>query len=446
VIPFTSTPYGRSLALVFEAAEQNIDHAPTTSTTAALAGYQGDVLRRRVQQAVNNDGMVSAGVADLRDGLRGPMALHSSDKITRERLERWSRAVGWGMQFGTLAQVWARVAHEVITSGEVYVERIQVQTANARDNGLRLRVWGIGSVARDKGVDGHAFDEQGVYAGTYFRGEAAESSRATETGKVTFVADANVSPIRVCYEASAAWGYPLPAPALKGARMLDSLALAELGQAQLDASTQAIGLIEQPALFGQSALTGAASTLTDVDGNVIDEIIPNTFMVARGFKDIKTLTRDTRVIDYGNSQARVAAGMRSTVERIGGAMGSASFSALRGASDQRRRIVSNLDKDSGLDFARAELVDWYVEAELLAGFVVDKATLSWLEVERETANDLQTVKALALEREMGWIDDETAILMRGRVPDVVRGRLANEPAETPEIRRARMTVLQGGIE
>ena len=389
MLPFIATALGRSLALAFEAAEQTVDQAPVISTTAALAGHQGTIVRRRARQAFNNDGTIYNALSDLRDGLRGPMVLHSTDRETMVRIERWSRKVGWFLQFGTLAQVWARVAGEATNTGEVYVERVQVRPTDVTDNGLRLQVWGLDKVDRSKGVDGHEFSDQGVYAGTWFRGPATESNRNATSFVSSFVGDENLIAIRICYEAASVLGYPLPAPALKSARILDSLVLAEMDQAQRDATIHAFGLIPQPTIFGvgESPLTGGSSQFTDVDGNKIDEVTPGQLMLARGMSDVKTVQRRPGVIDYSNAQARVAAGVRSTSERIGGSLGNASFSALRGASDQHRRVVQNLDKDAGLDAARAELAEWYVESELLAGFVVDVTTLSWLETEREVVNE-----------------------------------------------------------
>lgn len=416
------------------------------STTTALAGHQGEIVRRRVRQAKNNDGTVNNALSDLRDGIRGPMVLHSSDRETMARIKRWSRRVGWGLQFGTIAQVWGRVADEIASNGEVYVERVQVNPREPTDNGLRLQVWNLDSVDDSRGIDGHELDEQGVYAGTWFRGDATESSRGRRSLDRRFISDDDLIPIRICYEASAIVGYPLAAPALKAARILDSLALAEMGQAQLDASVHAIGLIEQPALFGsQDTISGQSGTFTDVDGNVVDEITPNSLLLARGIRDVKTVARDSRVIDYENAAARVAAGLRSTTERTGGTMRNASFSALRGAADQRRRVVMSLDRDAGLDYARQELTQWYVEAELLAGFVVDESTLSWLAEARETVNELQQVQALMLRREMGWIDDDSAIRIFGDDPEVIRERLNESRDPTPETRQARLVLLQGGV-
>lgn len=427
MLPFVATPLGRAAALAFEAAEQEVDVAPVMSTGAALAGYQGEVVRRRVRQAANNDGVVANALGDLRDGVRGPMVLHSTDPDTMARIRRWSRRAGYGLQFGTLAQVWARVAHELVTNGEVYVQRVEITPSDRAENGLRLQVWPIDSVDRSRGIEGHQLSDQGEYAGTYFRyGTPVESNRPLTLDRSTiFVPDRDLIAVRLIYEASSAWGYVLAAPALKAARISDSLALAEMKQAQLHANLTAIGLTETPTIYGPRIKPGIAQ-FTDAEGNTIDEVDPGTLVIGHGISKVQTLERESRVIDYNHAQARVAAGLRSTTERIGGSMGKASFSALRGATDQRRRVIANLRRDSGMIEALAELQDWYVESEALAGFTVDVATLSWLGDERETANDLQLVKSMEIERRLGWLDDDTAIRMRGRDPEIVKARLAND--------------------
>lgn len=409
----------RALVLAYQAAAQNKSMAPVQSTGMALAGYEGDVVRRRAMDAARNSPEIHSGLEAWKYELRGEARALPGDERALAAFDAWADACGYRHQRHTLAQQLA-TAIAVALNGRAWVQRVQVAPSSYTPNGLLLLVRGADEIDRSRGEHGLEYDQGAVVAGVWFRAPTlARGITFDFTGRSVFVDVRDLAELRIGDVTDTDDGEPLAHASLVPDRINGELCLADLRHKQAAANVTAIAHSERAALAGPGAFMTAGPTITGPNGEPMQALAPNTVILARGVNGVAFPRLDNSAVDHQTHRARIAAGMLHTLQTVGGDTGAASMSSLMHATAMMSQRGWDLGLDMGVPSMLRKILGWFLEAELLAGRNWYGELWDWLDRPQISVNPLRDAEAMALEVEQGWESVQGAIRRYGRDPRVV---------------------------
>lgn len=355
--------------LVFAAAHQQTKLLPTTSAAAALQGHEGYVLGIRAEQAAINDPLLSNALNQLIDHVRGALSPRATDSPAANAAWRaWAKSCGYRHQFGPLesqVSVWLKTAAK---HGEAYLRRVFAPVSpDLAPNGLTLHVLRRADIAiGEPGTEGgHEYDAatRTRAVATWFR-DTSQTGRAVPMQAVR-VEHRDLAILRLRSDADQVAGAPLYTPAFVSAILADRAHKAAMKAFELAASLSMVARTES---LNSSWLTGGSAEpdITTADGRQVNRIQPGDVLFAHNVKEIDFPPRQDLKGVQATTDARIAAGAGTTAQAISG-NADASFSGLIWAGLMMLMAANRFDKDAGYQHAMDKVLEWFLEAELLAG-------------------------------------------------------------------------------
>lgn len=431
------------MVLAYEAAAQNKSVAPVQSTGVALAGYEGDVIRRRANQADRNSPDIHNGLESWKHEIRGPMrALPDSDGALAA-FDAWEATCGYRHQKQALGQQVGIAVKECLASGRSWVQRVQIRPSAYTTNGLMILVRSALDIDRSRGECGLEYDQGASLAGVWFRQPTLARGFFDVYQEPVFVDIRDLAELRLGESLDGDDGEPLPHASLVPSKIADELAVADLRHKQVAANITAIAYTDRPSVSGASGFLNAGPTVTGANGESLAQLAPNSIMLARGVDGVHSPRLDNQAVDYRTHRARIASGMLHTLQTIGGDTSEASMSSLLHSTMMMHRRGIDLGLDMGFPTMLRTILRWFLEAELLAGRNWMGEKWNWLERAPVMINPLQRAEAIALELEMGTQSVQGATRMYGRDPRIVereREQMPTTPPDEPSQQRRRSLI------
>lgn len=422
-------PTTQRRALAYQAAAQNKGLAPVQSTGTALAGYEGDVVRRRAADADRNSPEIHNGLEAWKHELRGPMRALPDNEDALAAFDAWAASCGYRHQRQTLAQQGATAIKAAANGGRSWIQRIQVAPSEYTSNGLMLLVREHSEIERGLGEHGLVYDQGAALAGVWFRAPVSVRGIFRDlTGEPVYVDVRDLVELRLGETTDTDDGEPIAHASITPDKIASELAVADLRHKQAAANLTAIAHTDKASLKGAGGFLNAGPTITGPNGEALTSLAPNTIVLARGVDGIVAPRLDNSAVDHTTHRARIAAGMLHTLQTVGGDTGRASMSSLMHSTALMAQRGQDLALDMGIPSMLRKLLSWFLEAELLAGRNWYGEQWDWLDRPPITINPMRDASALAKEVEQGWESLPGAIRRLGRDPRAVARERAQMPA------------------
>lgn len=423
----------RHAVLAFAAASQKNKPVPTVSTGAALQGHEWDVLSRRGAQMLHDQPWLSNAAGQLRSQVRGAGIPRSAQNDgANESWATWSASCGYRHGWGSYPAIEGVLINETIKDGIGFVRRVQGRANVLNPNGLLLQSLSWRDVDQSRGELGVEYLDNQI-RGIHFRAQSTIGIQMSFESVFVDIRDLVI--LRLRLESDQLAGLPSYTAAMKDATLADMLSGAEMRAAQTRAAITAFATAP-PSLDAEYVTMGP--TITGPHGEPVNQVSPNTVVIARGVDDIKFPPGSDNAINHRNAASRTAAGCGTTIQAIGGDASDASFSALRWAALMMSSRGKLFATDTGFPEARAKILEWFMLAELLHGR--DHAAngdprWAWTPAENLDVDQLQQARALRLF--LGG-DPSTPIISMAQArqklgidPDVTQDQIDRQPQPTP---------------
>lgn len=420
----------RSQSILAFAAAATKNNTPTYRGTGEALRTEGRTVRARSASAWRNSPVVGNGIRVYRRGLLSWLQASWATDEAQDTWEAWARHCGYRHNSGSLGHVLFRAAHQLAQDGEVFIHRARVSTMrNNHPNGLLLQVWPAHLLDRHSSfeqsqsiIDGIEYRD-GLPIAALFR---AASSSPTDYRRwaLTRIPFDDLIWLRYAPHADQAEGLAPSHAAIKADAELASFAETALVQQRIQSCLAAVLLADEPMVFDKSVELGPR--VTDVDGNTVEELEPGSFVIAHNIKSAATIQPEIAPFPVEQHVARVASGMGLTTETIGGTAGRASFSALRMARLAEREVTDEFAVAVDWPAALAQIVEWYVEAEMVMGRAWRSSDMQWLQRDQMSLDEEKQAKSEALRLENGTVSRTELIRRTGRNPRRVLGEIESE--------------------
>lgn len=417
-------PHRRAMAWYGASTEREAPPALSTGEAGLREAY---MLRRRAADGVRNDPLIANAVGILRRGTIANPYPVSSDRDAQQAFEAWAKSCGYRHSHGTFAQVQRMIAHHLIQDGECFVQRVWTTSARST-NGMLLAVWPKRLVDTSHGhnTTGHEY-EDGMWSGTWFQGDSIEPGY--QGFQPVFVPARDLLWVRHVYEGDHVEGLPRGAASIESAKQLADYAVTSLMQHRVSACLAAMVIAEgSPWAIDFDA----GPTITDMDGNEMVDLQPGSIPIVTGAKDVKTVTPTTAgSFDVHAHTSRVAAGYGITAEQISGDLSRTNYSSARHGFLVKEEVLEDIDMD--FDPAREGILEWWREAEAMAGRDWSGAVFEWLERPQAAIDPVKTAQADQIEIALGIKTRRQAIAERGRDPEQVLEEWRQEREEFGDV-------------
>lgn len=164
-------------------------------------------------------------------------------------------------------------------------------------------------------------------------------------------------------------GIPWPTPAMDILYHLRQLDRYKLAKAQTEAAFAAFVVPGDESYSSDGDQEGAAASVEDADGRILDRIEPGLIGILRGGKDVR-FAQPTTSADFPQLvqlyQRLVAAGMRITYERLTRDYSGVNYSSYRAGDLEMRRMVTMLQRDIVIPLLCRPVWRWFIEALSIA--------------------------------------------------------------------------------
>jgi capsid protein len=414
-------PHRRALAFYGASTERDV---PPVSSTGEASLREVSVLRRRSADLVRNDPLITNALGLLRRGIVANPHPVSRSPEANKAFAAWAKACGYKHSHATFAAIQIMIAQHLVQDGEYFLQRVWTSSPWS-SNGLMLAVWPVRLVDKTRGHNctGHEY-EDGVWTGTWFQGDAIEPG--FQTYQPVFVPRQDLVWGRYVFEGDQVEGLPRAHASIESAQQLGEFAATSLVQQKVAACVAAMVLADDQAIWSTGVDLG--TRIEDQDGNAFQDLEPGSIPIVYGAKSVHSMVPSSMAgFDVRAHNARVAAGLSMTAESISGDMGQASYSSARHAILQLDGVLWELDEF--FDPARHQVVQWFLEAEALAGRDWSAEVFEWLERPQQAIDPEKTAKADEIEIRLGIKSRRQAIAERGRDPEQVFAEIRAEREE-----------------
>jgi hypothetical protein len=410
--------------------------APTQSTGAALAGYEGDVMRLRGADRRRNSPLIAAGQAAWKYELRERAEPQPDSAEAAAAWQAWARWCGYRHQPGCFAQIIGLWIDKALEHGGAFLQRVKIAPSAYNPNGLLLLVRSTREVERGQGDGGLQYEQGAILAGVWFQTLSTVRGFSAMGIYPAYADMRDLAYIRKPADTDTDDGEPLAHAAIVSDTILQDLTLADMRHHQTAANITAIGYSSRASMSGRNLplAMGVSTSMTGANGEPLDRLAPGTAMVMSGVDGVAFPPSAVDGTAYDSHVARVCASLGHTRQTIGGDTGTASMSSLRHATQLMRQRGQDMALDLGLPEAMNTVLGWFLEAELMAGRDWTGENWDWIPRAAIEIDPVKKVTALEIELKNGLESLPGAIRRMGRDPRIVARERAQMPAietETP---------------
>lgn len=220
-------------------------------------------------------------------------------------------------------------------------------------------------------------------------------------------------------------GVPWLSTVITALRDMDQYQVAERIRKRSQAGMVGVIIPADDATYDPDSTDAVGTAMTDADGNIVDDLEPGSFFVARNGKDVR-FSQPSSDAGYGEwmtTQLRmIATGCLVTHEQLSGDLSQVNYSSIRLGILEFQRLVDVLRRQIVVPLLCKRVWRWFIEAAILAGELtgeVDDYTATWVMPHREEIDRETAVRAAILEMRAGLRSRSDEIVARGDDPDEV---------------------------
>lgn len=412
---------------------------PRDSSADTEIELAGPLLRARMRDLVRNNPFAARAVASLAANIVGSGIMprantgrDRTDRMVNQRFDDWSGACDSSgrLDFYGLQSLMIR---EIVEGGEVLVRRRWRRMSDGLPVPLQLQVlegdfldsdrtgvmvdargWTVQGVEMDAIgrrvaywlYDQHPGDSRGLIVQNW-------SSRRVPAAEVLHVYEMQRTQTR---------GVPWGAPVLRTLNDLDGYQDAELTRKRIEASVAAFVVVDD------EDEAGIAPTVTDANGQVIEQFEPGIISYLRGSKDIK-FNQPAASGGYGEyvreRLREVATGLRVPYELVTGDLSGVNYSSIRAGLVEFRRQVEAWQWQMMIPHALQPAWDWFTEAAAMADSrFPDRVPVEWTPPKFHWVDPQKDADAMVTAIRAGLMTWAEAVSMQGRNPDEVLAEIA----------------------
>lgn len=220
-------------------------------------------------------------------------------------------------------------------------------------------------------------------------------------------------------------GVPWLSTVIMALRDLDQYQVAERVRKRSQAGMVGVIIPADDATYDADSTDAVGTAMTDADGNIVDDLEPGSFFVARNGKDVRfsTPVSDAGYSEWMTTQLRmIATGCLVTHEQLSGDLSQVNYSSIRLGILEFQRLVDVLRRQIVVPLMCKRVWRWFIEAAILAGELtgsVEDYPCTWVMPHREEIDRETAVRAAILEMRAGLRSRTDEIVARGDDPDEV---------------------------
>lgn len=401
-----------------------------TSADTEIAGA-GAILRNRMRDLVRNNPHAARAVAAWVNNIVGdgftPYANTGNDELNKRIDDLWTE---WAARCdaderGDFNSLTTLAVREMVESGECFVRRRRRSAAAGLPVPLQIQALEIDH------LDEARIDFQRADGGRTIRGIEYDRVGRRQAywlfpdhpGDIGVALSVNRSSVRVPADQIVHLfrrdrvqqrGVPWGAPVLRALRDFDDWTNAELVRKKTEACL--VGVV----LGADEGQEGIAPTVTNSDGEIIEQFEPGLIAYARGAKAIEfnQPSAAAGIAEWQKVQLHIiAAGWCLPYEILTGDLSEVNFTSHRAGLIEFRRMVSAIQWQLVIPVFCQPIWDWFIESAWLAGLLPEpRARVEWQPDGFEAVDPKADAASDLMEMRMGTMTLPQAIAKRGYNP------------------------------
>lgn len=393
-------------------------------------------LRNRSRDLMRNNPLAIKGIQSLVSAVIGtginPQAASDDPKVNRRLMELWYQwqagelDVAHDRTWAALQTLWVRAWLE---SGGVFIRKRPRNLADGYAVPLQLQTLEVdycdlwrNQVDDDGGYTtmGVQFDKVGRRSGYWlYRQHPGESLPVMNvaTYSPVFVDASRLAYLTNPDRPGQVHGVPWLTPVMRALWDLHAYDAAERVRKRTEASFSAFVIPGDESYSDTGEQEGAGTSVENQDGQILDRMEPGQIGILRGGKDIKFSqpTNNSQYESYVRTQHRtIAAGMRTTYERLGTDLSQVNYSSYRAGDLEFRRIVMALQRQVVIPLVCQQVWSWFCEAAaVIDPTLPSKVPVKWHCPRFEELDREKELKADALAVANGFASPSQVVAERG---------------------------------
>lgn len=415
-----------------------VSSVPPMSDAGVLRRAEGDRLTRRALAQGRNDGLFAGGLRRLAFEVRERMAARATtrdggrDATTRAAtaaFREWARDVGHMHQRGTLDQVFSLAINALLHKSGAWLHRVVLRSVAAdpgdpHRNGLFFQVFSQRDVAVGHSQDGHEFDANGRYQGTWFRGTTPDDFRAAWTPTLLNARD--LIELRIADDSSATRGVSWGASAVKPSVEIQLADEARLDAERANSTLSAIAIASPPTKPIGGRHVDVGPVISTADGVEMHDVESGTIGIARGVESIVFSRASSHQTSESSRVARLAAGLGLPVQAVTHDLTDTSFSSAKMGERMLQTTVVDIRERAAIQNAKDMLLRAFLQREVELGNDWTGLTWTWAKRSRIAVDPKKEAEADHIRLEDGLVSQEELIEDDGRDPGLVRSQRDQE--------------------